>query len=195
MDRLGKDLGVRQAAETRNCAFSQPAPARLPLPEGREDAGMQPSILQGAEHQRLDCPPKLIFPHPASRVDCRTCHAGAQRGGVDRAGPCAGRQDRHLDLQAGETYIIHDVDPDTPAVVSFAKNTNAFTVKRGGLRGLTVFTFQPGRGTIQDSGVADRAPSNQEIAEQLGSAQSLANESTSLSMTDSRRPETLTTRR
>ena len=56
-----------------------------------------------------------------------------------------------LDLQAGETYIIHDVDPDTPAVVSFANNTNAFTVKRGGLRGLTVFTFQPGRGTIQVS--------------------------------------------
>ena len=56
-----------------------------------------------------------------------------------------------LDLQAGETYIIHDVDPDTPAVVSFANNTNAFTVKRGGLRALTVFTFQPGRGTIQVS--------------------------------------------
>ncbi|MGO9062453.1 MAG: type II and III secretion system protein family protein [Candidatus Binataceae bacterium] len=54
-----------------------------------------------------------------------------------------------LDLQAGETYIIHDVDPDTPAVVSYAYNSNSFTVKRGGLRALTLFTFQPGRGTIQ----------------------------------------------
>lgn len=54
-----------------------------------------------------------------------------------------------LDLQVGETYIIHNVDADTTAVVSYGYNSNSFTVKRGGLSALTVFTFQPGRGTVQ----------------------------------------------
>ena len=48
-----------------------------------------------------------------------------------------------LDLQVGETYIIHNVDADTTAVVSYGYNSNSFTVKRGGLSALTVFTFSP----------------------------------------------------
>ncbi|SRR5579875_964321 len=52
-------------------------------------------------------------------------------------------------LKAGEAYQIKNVDTTAAPVVNFISNPNAFTVKNTGSHSLTIFSFQPGEGSIQ----------------------------------------------
>jgi Flp pilus assembly secretin CpaC len=56
-----------------------------------------------------------------------------------------------LNLSAGEAYVIKNVDPDSTPNVDYADNSNAFVVKATPHHSLTVFSFQPGEGTIDTS--------------------------------------------
>jgi pilus assembly protein CpaC len=53
-----------------------------------------------------------------------------------------------LTLTAGEAYEIKNVDSEVPPAVSFTNNSNSFTVKSSGPNSLTVFSFQPGEGSV-----------------------------------------------
>src|SRR5579883_691078 len=53
-----------------------------------------------------------------------------------------------LTLNAGEAYVIQNVDANAAPRVSFADNPNSFTVKSTGPHSLTVFSFQPGEGSL-----------------------------------------------
>src|SRR5579885_1599361 len=54
-----------------------------------------------------------------------------------------------LTLTAGEAYEIKNVDSNAAPAVNFTENSNSFTVKSTGPHSLTVFSFQPGEGSIQ----------------------------------------------
>jgi Flp pilus assembly secretin CpaC len=56
-----------------------------------------------------------------------------------------------LNLNAGEAYVIKNVDPDSSPSVDYADNTNAFIVKASAHHSLTVLSFQQGEGTIDTS--------------------------------------------
>jgi pilus assembly protein CpaC len=53
-----------------------------------------------------------------------------------------------LTLNAGEAYVIKNVDSGTTPTVNFTDNSNAFTVKSSGPHTLTVFSFQKGEGSV-----------------------------------------------
>ena len=67
------------------------------------------------------------------------------------AGPAWAEQIVTLTLNAGDAYVIKNVDPGATPAVSFTDNSNSFTVKSSGPHSLTVFTFQKGEGTIDAS--------------------------------------------
>jgi Flp pilus assembly secretin CpaC len=52
-------------------------------------------------------------------------------------------------LKAGEAYEIKNVDSNSAPAVNFTDNSNCFTVKSTGAHSLTIFSFQPGEGSIQ----------------------------------------------
>jgi pilus assembly protein CpaC len=64
------------------------------------------------------------------------------------AGRALAEQIITLTLNAGEAYVIKNVDPGSAPAVNFTDNSNSFTVKSSGSNSLTVFTFQKGEGTI-----------------------------------------------
>lgn len=65
------------------------------------------------------------------------------------AGLACAEQIVTLTLSAGEAYVIKNVDADSSPAVSFTNNSNSFTVKSTGAHSLTVFSFQPGEGSVE----------------------------------------------
>ncbi len=99
----------------------------------------------------------LKVPHPALRADLSRRGEALRRRGIflwpvlliALAAPRAlAAEDYNLSLNAGETYVIKDLDPDVTALVKFFDHAHPFTVQSSAAGRLVVLGVEKGRGII-----------------------------------------------
>src|SRR5713101_3672013 len=99
----------------------------------------------------------LKVPHPALRADLSRRGEALRRRGIFlwpvllitlAAQSAFAVEDYNLSLNAGETYVIKDLDPDVTALVKFFDHAHPFTVQSSAAGRLVVLGVEKGRGII-----------------------------------------------